>query len=179
MTERVRPAAAAFIFLIMALARAAGASEPVDIQIRLFDKRVYYVNRADEIRLKVTVVNTSAEPYRFRLADDRVYNLDFEVKTLANVQLSHSRDFTTARGGDQYVFFREVELQPGEEYAFDVTLDRFIQVDKTGVLTVQAFFFPQLFRDAELAQSRVQRGPCQRASGGPHGKGAAAHRARH
>ncbi len=131
----------------MALARAAGASEPVDIQIRLFDKRIYYVNRADEIRLKVTVVNTSAEPYRFRLADDRVYNLDFEVKTLANVQLSHSRNFTTERSGDQYVFFREVELQPGEEYAFDVTLDRFMQVDKTGVLTVQAFFYPQLFRD--------------------------------
>ncbi len=147
MTERVRPAAVAFIFLVMALAGAAGATEPVDIQIRLFDKKIYYVNRPDEIRLKVTVVNTGADPYRFRLADDRIYNLDFDVKTLANVQLSHSRDFTTARSGDQYVFFREVELQPGEEYSFDVTLDRFIQVDQTGVLTVQASFYPQLFRD--------------------------------
>jgi len=145
MRDRVRPAAVAFLLI---LAAAAGASEPVDIQIRLFDKRIFYVNRADEIRLKVTLVNRSPEPYRFRLADDRVFNLDFEVKTLANLQLAHSKDFTTGRNRDQYVFFRDLALQPGEEYSFDVTLDRFVQVDQSGVLNVQAFFYPQLFRGA-------------------------------
>ncbi len=145
MTVRVRSAVAA---LLMILALAAGASEPVDIQIRLFDQRIYYANRADEIRLKVTLANRSPEAYRFRLADDRIFNLDFEARTLANVQLAHSKDFTIGRNRDQYVFFRDVELLPGEEYSFDVTLDRFVEVDQSGVLTVQAFFYPQLFRDA-------------------------------
>ncbi len=130
----------------MVLVTAAGASEPVDIQIRLFDQRVFYANRPDEIRLKVTLVNSSPQPYRLRLADDRIFNLDFEVKTMANVQLAHSQDFTIGRNRDQYVFFRDLELQPGEEYSFDVALAGFVRIDQSGVLAVQAFFYPQLFR---------------------------------
>ena len=85
-------------------------------------------------------------PYRFKAADDRIFNLDFQVKTLANVQLGHAKDFTIQRAGQQYVYFREVELQPGEEYSFVVGLDRYIAVNQYGVLTVQAFFFPELLK---------------------------------
>jgi hypothetical protein len=136
----------------MVLAVAAGAAEPVDIQIRLFDQRIYYADRADEIRLKVTLANRGPEPYRFRLADDRIFNLDFEVKTLTNVQLAHSQDFTIGRNRDQYVFFRDLELQPGEEYSFDVALGRFVDVRESGVLAVRAFFYPQLYRSETSAR---------------------------
>jgi hypothetical protein len=149
MTARVRTLVVTTLVLV---AVAAAASEPVDIQIRLFDKQIYYLDRPGEIRLKVTVVNRGAQPYRFRLADDRVYNLDFEVKSLSNIQLQHSTDFTKGRSRNQPVFFRDIELQPGEEYAFDVTLDSFVKLDQTGVLTLQAFFYPDLFRGAASAK---------------------------
>ena len=136
---------AALYFLVVAAAHGAEA-DGIDVHIGFYDKKIYYLDQAAEIRLRVTVVNRSLTAIRFRVADDRVFNLDFEVRTLANVQLRHSRDFSMRRDAHQHVFFRDVELQAGEEYSFVVALPDYIQVDKVGVLTVQGFFYPELMR---------------------------------
>jgi hypothetical protein len=123
------------------------ANEGVSVFIRFYDKKIYYLGRTEDIKIKVSIVNKSIEPFRFKVADDRIFNLDFEVKTPGNIALDHSKEFTIQRNSFQYVYFKEVELEPEEEYGYIVQLDRYIHFDRPGVFTVQAQFHPDLMRD--------------------------------
>ena len=123
------------------------ANEDVQVFIRFYNKKIYYLSKTDDIRIKVSIVNRSLEPFRFELADDKIFNLDFEVKTPGNTALEHAKEFTTARSSFQYVFFKDIELKPEEEYAYIVHLDRFIRFEERGTYTVQALFYPNLMRD--------------------------------
>ena len=123
------------------------ANEDVQVFIRFYNKKIYYLSKADDIKIKVSVVNRSLKPFRFKVADDKIFNLDFEVKTPGNILLAHAKEFTIGRNSFQYVFFKEIELKPEEEYAYIVQLDRFIQFDRDGAYTVQAQFHPDLMRD--------------------------------
>jgi hypothetical protein len=69
------------------------------------------------------------------------------VKTPGNTSLEHAKEFTIARSSFQYVFFKEIELKPEEEYSYIVHLDRFIYFEDPGTYTVQAHFYPNLMRD--------------------------------
>jgi hypothetical protein len=82
----------------------------------------------------------------FSVADNRVFSLDFDVRTTTNLTLDHSRDFITARTSDQPVFFRDVSLQPGESYSIVVDLSRFASFNDSGLYVVQGLFYPQLWR---------------------------------
>jgi len=131
-----------FTILIPAL-----GDEGVQVFIRFYNKKIYYLSKTDDIKVKVSIVNRSLEPFRFKVADDKIFNLDFEVKTPGNIALEHAKEFTIERNSFQYVFFKKIELKPEEEYAYIVRLDRFIQFDRPGTYTVQAQFYPNLMRD--------------------------------
>jgi hypothetical protein len=75
-----------------------------------------------------------------------VFNLDFDVRTATNVALEHAREFTTQRTSDQPVFFREMSLEPSEQYAIVVDLAKYASFPQAGVYVVQAQFFPELYR---------------------------------
>lgn len=133
--------------LFLTFAATLFGSDSVSVQINLYDKKIYYLNQTDMIQVRVTVRNQGSEAFNFRAADSRVFNLDFDVRSPANIPLDHSREFTIARRSYQYVMFRQMTLQPGEEYGFIVPLDRFVQFSQPGVFTVQALFFPDLLKD--------------------------------
>ncbi|MFW5729347.1 MAG: hypothetical protein ACOCYG_06750, partial [Spirochaetota bacterium] len=117
-------------------------AQGVDLSIRFFDAEVYFPD--SEIRVKLTLRNDSAEPYRFRLAEDRVFNVEFDVRTLSNRELDASQEFINARTSNQRLFYRELSLQPGEEYGFVESLDDYIAVTEPGVYVVTATFYPEL-----------------------------------
>jgi hypothetical protein len=119
----------------------------VEVFIRFYNKKIFYLNKTEDIVIKVSIINRSLEPFRFRLADNKVFNLDFEVKTPGNVPLAHARSFTIDRASEQYVYFKEIELKPEEEYSFIVYLDRFTAFEQAGAFTVQALFYPELLRN--------------------------------
>ncbi len=123
------------------------ANDDVQVFIRFYNKKIYYLSNTDDIRIKVSIVNGSLKPFRFELADDKIFNLDFEVKTPGNTALEHANEFTIARSSFQYVFFKDIELKPEEEYAYIVHLDRFIHFEEPGTYTMQALFYPNLMRD--------------------------------
>ncbi len=135
----------------------AANTDEVGLFVRFFEKKIYYLNRTEDIRIKVSVVNNSLEAYRFKVADDVVFNQDFEVKTPANEQLHHSQEFTIKRGSIQYVFFKEIVLKPGEEFGFIVRLDRFITFDRAGLFSVQGIFYPELLRENRSVALRSNR----------------------
>jgi hypothetical protein len=99
--------------IIALAASTAGFTQDVDLSIRYYDKSIYFPE--DDIVLKMMIRNESPETYRFRLAENRMFNVDFDVRTLANMQLDASEEFSRERASNQQVFYREISLAPGEE----------------------------------------------------------------
>jgi hypothetical protein len=129
-----------------------------DIQqfsIRYFDQKVYFLG--DPIQVEAVITNTGTDTLRFKVADNRFFNLDFDVRTTTNVGLEHAKEFTIERNSDQPVFFREVSLEPGEKYGIVVDLERFAALANPGQYVVQATFFPELFRGTDSAAMKSNR----------------------
>jgi hypothetical protein len=135
---------AAFLFFA-----AASAAADVILSIRFFDKRIFFPG--SEIPIMVTISNESADTYRFKLADDRVYSLAFEARTPTNRLLDLSDGYKVAMSQSSPVFYRELSIKPGEEYSFREDLERFVRIDAPGSYAVKASFFPELASSSAAA----------------------------
>ncbi|HEY9595626.1 MAG TPA: hypothetical protein VHE79_14200 [Spirochaetia bacterium] len=133
----------------------ASAQDVQQFSIRYFDQKVYFLG--DPIQVEAVITNTGTDTLRFKVADNRFFNLDFDVRTTTNVGLEHAKQFTIERNSDQPVFFREVSLEPGEKYGIVVDLTKFAGFSGPGQYVVQATFFPELFRGADSASMRSNR----------------------
>jgi hypothetical protein len=123
--------------------------------IRFFDQKVYFLG--DEIQVEALITNTGTDTMRFKVADNRFFNMDFDVRTTRNVGLDHAREFTIERNSDQPVFFREVSLEPGEKYGIVVDLTKFAAVSSPGQYVLQGTFYPELFRGPDSAVMKSNR----------------------
>ena len=117
----------------------------VEFSIRFFDKAIYFPD--SHIYVKAEIYNNSPETFRFKVSPERVFNLDFEVSTIANKQLEHSQEFIIDRSSDQPVLYREYSLEPGERYAVVEVLNSYILVEKPGMYVVRGKYFPELSVD--------------------------------
>jgi len=133
------------IFILASACAVAGAAQvDTGFSIRFSEKKVYFLG--DEILVEALIVNTGAATLRFKVAESRVFNLDFDVRTATNVALEHAGEFTTRRTSDQPVFFREMSLEPGEQYAIVVDLSAYASFTQPGLYVLQGSFFPELYR---------------------------------
>lgn len=124
-----------------------------EIELRFFDKRIYYTD--SEIFLKITISNPSAAPYRFKLAEERMFSLAFEARTPSNRTLDASDTYKRTVASGSPVYYREIALQPGEEYSFVEDLRRYVRMDEAGVYRVRVLFHPELLRpDSRPVYSR-------------------------
>ncbi|MGA2479928.1 MAG: hypothetical protein ABSG63_14350 [Spirochaetia bacterium] len=121
----------------------AASQDVQQFSIRFFDQKVYFLG--DEIQVEAVITNTGTDTLRFKVADNRFFNLDFDVRTPTNVGLEHAKEFTIARNSDQPVFYREVALEPGEKYGIVVDLATYAAFTSPGQFVLQATFYPDLF----------------------------------
>ncbi|MDR3139900.1 MAG: hypothetical protein LBT95_09570 [Treponema sp.] len=143
----------------------------VDLTIRYFDKRVYFVSE-DPIFVQVTIANNSPSTFRFRLADERAFSVDFEARTLSNRILENAAGLVAKRTGTQQIFFREVAVESGESFSFIENLRDYIALTESGSFIVQAKMYPELYRnsgDPSLASNRLALNLRPAAIPGPDG----------
>ena len=150
-------------------AHAAAGEEGVEVGIRFFDRRIYYVS-GDPILIQVTIANNGPATYRFKLADDRRFSVDFEVRTVMNVPLERSEELIRRRTQSTQVFFREIAVEPGESLSFVENLRDFVRLDEPGSFVVRAFVHPDLYRSdfartAAVGQERWFAPPERRPAG--------------
>jgi hypothetical protein len=117
----------------------------VDFNIRFFDRRIYHVEN-DPIYIHLTITNNSPSTYRFKLADDRAFSLDFEVRTASNRSLEAADSLIRKRTQYQQIFFREIAVEPGESFSFVEDLRAYINVNQPGSMVITARMYPELFR---------------------------------
>lgn len=114
----------------------------IDVNIRFFNKELYYPDSS--IIIKVEITNGSASPYHFELADNRIYNISFDVRTLTNEPLPQSQQLIIERSSNQRVFFRNVTIGPSEQFSFYEDLSDYVDIIRPGAYVVQATFYPEI-----------------------------------
>ncbi|MDR1399109.1 MAG: hypothetical protein LBJ41_04225 [Treponema sp.] len=119
----------------------------VTFSIRYFDKQIYYT-AGSPIYVQVTINNDSPVPFRFKLADERAFSLDFEVRTQSNVALASAETLMRRRNQNQQVFFREISLESGESFSFVEDIRDYVTLSQSGSFVVWASLYPELYRTA-------------------------------
>ena len=120
------------------------STAPVQLSIQFQDQQVYYEN--DDVNIKLTVSNNSPDIYRFRLADDRMFSVDFGVQNLANQEMRPSQRYTEVRTENKPVFTRDVSILPGESFSFTEKLNTYKELP-SGMYVISAYLYPELRYD--------------------------------
>jgi hypothetical protein len=136
-------------FLYTVPLTAAEAPEPrggnISFSIQYFDKRIYVVE-ADPVYVRITITNNSPGSYRFKLADERAFSLDFDVRTMSNRPLDPADVLVRKRTGNRQIFFREILVESGESFSFVEDLRNYVDLSRPGSFIVQARVYPELYR---------------------------------
>ena len=117
----------------------------VSLSIRYQDMRIFYID-SNPIWVQITLTNNSPSPYRFRLADERAFSLDFDVRTTTNRPVEAADILIRRRTTSRQVFFRDIIIEPGESFSFVEDLRDYAYLDISGAYIVQARLYPELFR---------------------------------
>jgi len=135
------------ILLVVAVSLAAetASTAGVDFSIRFFDRRIYYAE-SDPVYVQVTVTNNSPNTYRFKLADERVFSLDFDVRTTNNRPLEPADDLIRKRTQYRQIFFREIAVETGESFSFVEDMRGYVKINEPGSFVVSARIYPELYR---------------------------------
>jgi len=151
MKNLYRLTAAAFLILLnAAFLFAAEPTGQVEFNIRFYDRRIYYV-QSDPIFVQITINNNSPLPYRFKLADERVFSLDFDIRTMSNRTLPQADSLIRKRTLNQQIFFREIAIESGESFSFVEDLRDYVNFTQPGSFRVRARVYPELIRTVSVS----------------------------
>ena len=122
-------------------------ADGIEFSIRFYDRRIYYAD-TDPIYVQITINNKSSETYRFKLADERAFSIDFDIRTMTNRPLAHSDSLIRKRTHNQQIYFREINIESGESFSFVEDLRDYINLRQNGSFRVKAYIYPELYRSA-------------------------------
>jgi len=139
---------------------AQNADSPVlkaEVSIRFYDRRIYYPGSgsSEPIFIQISITNNNSETFRFKLADDRSFSIDFGIINSKNRQLQHTVDWMRKRNTNRQIYFREISLEPGETYSFIENLKDYIEITEPGIFLVNALFFPELKRYSDNSELHI------------------------
>ena len=117
----------------------------VEFSIRFYDRKIYYV-QSDPIYVQITIDNKSPEVFRFKLADERAFSIDFDIRTMTNRPLAQADALIRKRTVNQQIYFREVSIETGESFSFVEDLRDYISFGQPGSFRVSARIYPELYR---------------------------------
>ncbi|MCR4822551.1 MAG: hypothetical protein K5873_06730 [Treponema sp.] len=129
------------------------------VSIKFYDRTMYYPGSKSDnpIYVNVAITNEGTDTLRFKLADDRMFSLDFYAYTIKNTTLPSTKDLVIKRSTNQTVYFRELAIEPGETYSFVENVKDYIQIDEPSVYYLEMRFYPELYKSRmiEIPSNRL------------------------
>jgi len=129
------------------------------VAIRFYDRTMYYPGSKEDnpILVDIAITNKGTDTLRFKLADDRMFSLDFYAYTIKNTTLPSTKDLIIKRSTNQTVYFRELAIEPGETYSFVENVKDYIQIDEPSIYYLELRFYPELYKlkVIEIASNRL------------------------
>ncbi|MDR3174154.1 MAG: hypothetical protein LBU19_07890 [Treponema sp.] len=136
-----------FIALLVLVPAFLGAETPgAELSIRFYDKRIYYAPGEEPIYVQATVTNRSPGAFRFKLADERAFSIEFDVRTLSNRAVEAADTLIRRRTTSGRVFFREISVESGESFSFVEDLRNYANLREAGAFVLSARLYPELYR---------------------------------
>ncbi|MDR3324588.1 MAG: hypothetical protein LBS82_01180 [Spirochaetaceae bacterium] len=142
----------------LAFPAAAQDAPSVSLSLRYYDKKIYYLQDESPIRVQIAVSNNSAKLYHFRLADERAFSIDVDVKTLANRAVEPSEVVKRKRASAGRVFFRDIAIEAGESFSFVENLRDYANISAAGDYIVQLRLHPELLDGSGLGRQNTLAG---------------------
>ncbi len=144
----------ATLLALCAIALPAAANDApasADVSIRFYNRTVYYPGNSpsEPVYVQVSIANNGPETYRFKLAEDHGFSLDFFATNTRNQPLPHTEDWQRKRNTTRQVYFREVSLEPGETYSFVENVKDYLTVTDPGMYVLGCSFYPELKRKSD------------------------------
>lgn len=126
--------------------------DDMTVSIKYYDRTMYYPGNPDTnpVLVHISIKNNSTKTMRFKLADDRMFSVDFNGYTVKNTQLAQTENLIRKRTTNQTVYFREISLENGEEYSFVENLKDYIEIQEPSVYYVELNFYPELYKSKYL-----------------------------
>lgn len=122
-------------------------SQGIEVNIRFWDKQVYYSNNSDQdIEILVTITNNSPETWRFKLADERCFSIDFAVRSMDNRLLEASEQLKNTRASHRPLYVRDIRLESMESFSFRENLRNYVPLEQSGSFMVSLAFYPELLQ---------------------------------
>ena len=123
------------------------------VSIKYYNRTIYYPGDGEEspIFVHISIKNNGTETLRFKLADDRMFSLDFNAFTVKNSRLEQTVNLVEKRTTNQTVYFRELSLEQGEEYSFVENVKDYLTINKSSVYYLEAVFYPELYKSKYLS----------------------------
>lgn len=114
---------------------------------------MYYPGKRESnpVLVHISIKNNSTETKRFKLADDRMFSIDFDVITIKNQTLPQSENLIKKRTTNRTVYFREIALDNGEEYSFTENLKDYIDITDPAVYYADLKFYPELYKSKYIS----------------------------
>lgn len=127
--------------------------DDMSVSIKYYDRTMYYPRNPDTnpVFVHISIKNNSARTMRFKLADDRMFSVDFYGYTIKNMQIPQTENVIRKRTTNQTVYFREISLETGEEYSFVENLKDYIEISEPSVYYVELKFYPELYKSKYLS----------------------------
>ncbi|MCR4742066.1 MAG: hypothetical protein K5866_04245 [Treponema sp.] len=118
------------------------------VSIKYYNKSIYYPGQGDisPVMVHVTIKNNGPETLRFKLADDRMFSMDFNAYTVKNSRLEQTETLIERRTTNQTVYFREIALEQGEEYSFIENVKDYLKIEEASVYYLDLYFYPELYK---------------------------------
>ena len=137
------------------VAAASANATNTDIAIKFYDRTMYYPGNSEDnpVYVHITVANKGSDTLRFKLADDRMFSVDFVAYTVKNNQLAQTKTVIRKRTTNQTVYFREISLEPGEEYSFVENVKEYLEINEPSIYYLEMRFYPELYRQKESVLS--------------------------
>ncbi|MCR5062097.1 MAG: hypothetical protein PUC37_04750 [Spirochaetales bacterium] len=123
------------------------------VSIKYYNRTIYYPENSEDnpILVHVTIKNNGSETLRFKLADDRMFSMDFNALTVKNKSLPLTENIKEKRTTNQVVYFREISIEQGEEYSFVENVKDFINIEEPSVYYLEASFYPELYKSKYIS----------------------------
>lgn len=132
-----------FIMLLLTTSQIYSAEyNRIDFSIRYFDKKIYYPG--DSVQIKASIINNTPDEFSFNLSENKIFNIKLNVKTMNNRILDPSEKFIINSSRNTNTFYREIILDPGEEFSFIIDLDEYTDINKPGMYMVDGMFTTDL-----------------------------------
>jgi hypothetical protein len=137
--------------VLRAAEEGAQTPEGIGFSIRYFDKRIYHASgrQGDPIYVQATITNNSPGAYRFKLANERAFSVEFDIRTLTNRAVEPADILIRRRTTSGRIFFREIAVESGESFSFIEDLRNYADLTEPGAFVVRARIFPELFRSPQ------------------------------